>query len=61
MIIQNALLKLDANHRQVILLRDLEGMPYDEIAQILDVPSGTVKSRLHRAREELRNLLTGVL
>lgn len=60
-IIQEALLKLDANHRQVILLRDLEGMAYDEIAQILEIPSGTVKSRLHRAREELRHLLTGIV
>jgi len=60
-IIQEALLKLEANHRQVILLRDLEGLSYDEIARILDVPSGTVKSRLHRARDELRQLLTGTL
>lgn len=42
----------------VVLLRDLQGFEYQEIAEILNVPLGTVKSRLARAREELRALLS---
>lgn len=60
-LIQKALLDLEADQRQVILLRDMEGMSYDEIASLLGVPLGTVKSRLHRAREELGVLLKKVL
>jgi RNA polymerase sigma-70 factor, ECF subfamily len=45
---------LSVVHRQVILLVDLEGMTYAEAAGVLEVPVGTVMSRLSRAREDLR-------
>jgi RNA polymerase sigma-70 factor (ECF subfamily) len=48
---------LSEDHRAVVVLRDLEGMSYAEIAQVLDVETGTVKSRLSRARGELRRVL----
>jgi RNA polymerase sigma-70 factor (ECF subfamily) len=51
--------KLSPDHRRVIVLRELEGLSYEEIADVLGVPRGTVESRLHRAREELRNRLKG--
>jgi RNA polymerase sigma-70 factor, ECF subfamily len=41
----------------VILLRDLQDVPYDEVARLLGIPVGTVKSRLHRARQALKSLL----
>ena len=52
---------LSPEHRQVILLRELEGMSYEAIAETLGVPRGTVESRLHRAREELRKRFKGYL
>lgn len=51
------LIGLRPAHRAVLVLRDLEGLSYDEIAGITDVPLGTVKGRLHRARGELIELL----
>jgi RNA polymerase sigma-70 factor (ECF subfamily) len=60
-IIHEALLKLDVDYRRVVLLRDLEGQSYEDIAAILEIPIGTVKSRLHRAREELKTKLKGVV
>lgn len=45
---------LPDDHRQVILLREIQGMSYDEIAEVLDIPRGTVESRLHRARAALK-------
>jgi len=48
---------LRREHRVVLVLRDLEGLPYEEIAEITDTPLGTVKGRLHRARSELIDLL----
>jgi RNA polymerase sigma-70 factor (ECF subfamily) len=50
---------LSPEHREVIMLRELDGFSYDEIAQALGVPRGTVESRLHRARAELRKKLEG--
>jgi RNA polymerase sigma-70 factor (ECF subfamily) len=46
--------KLKPRHREVLVLVAIEGMSYDEVAQIMDIPVGTVRSRLARAREELR-------
>ena len=56
--IQEAISELDEDHRVIVLLRDVEDMSYEEIAQVLGVAEGTVKSRLHRARNELRARLS---
>ena len=56
-LIQAALARLPEKLRAVIVLKELEELSYDEIAQVLDVSIGTVKSRISRAREELRRLL----
>lgn len=48
---------LRTEHRAVLVLRDLEGLPYEEIAQITDSPVGSVKGRLHRARGEMIEIL----
>jgi RNA polymerase sigma-70 factor (ECF subfamily) len=53
------LAQLSPEHRQVIILRELEGMTYEQMAETLHVPRGTVESRLHRAREELRKRFKG--
>lgn len=55
--IQQALDSLPEMQQQVVLLHDLEGYTAAEIAEILEIPAGTVKSRLHRAREELKKIL----
>lgn len=55
--IQDAIASLPDNYRQVILLRDVEGMAYQEIAEIVDCPVGTVKSRVNRARIKLQQKL----
>lgn len=52
-----ALARLSEEHRTVVVLHDLQGLQYPEVADALDVPVGTVKSRLHRARVELARLL----
>lgn len=56
-LIQKALSRLSVEHRAVVILKDLEDHRYEEIAEILDIPVGTVRSRLHRARCELREFL----
>ena len=48
---------LRPTHRAVLVLRDLEGLSYDEIAAVTDTPLGSVKGRLHRARQELIEIL----
>jgi RNA polymerase sigma-70 factor (ECF subfamily) len=55
--LQAALARLTGDHREVIVLREIQGLSYDEMAEALRVPRGTVESRLHRARGELRKLL----
>jgi RNA polymerase sigma-70 factor (ECF subfamily) len=56
-VVQRAIVKLPPEYREVVVLRDLEGRSYDEIADILEIPPGTVRSRIHRGREALRQLL----
>jgi RNA polymerase sigma factor (sigma-70 family) len=57
--IRDAVEDLPVDLREVIVLRELEGLSYKEIAAIADIPMGTVMSRLARARERLQNLLVG--
>jgi RNA polymerase sigma-70 factor (ECF subfamily) len=52
-----ALQALSPDHREVVTLREIDGLSYEEIARVLGVPRGTVESRLHRARAELRERL----
>lgn len=54
---QAALDSLNEQHRAALLLADVEGLDYDEIAQVLTLPLGTVRSRLHRARAKMRAAL----
>ncbi len=56
-IVEDALNRLSAEHRAIVVLKDFEGHRYEEISTILDIPVGTVRSRLHRARCELRDRL----
>ncbi len=58
--VQSALGRLDSERRNIIVLRDLQGLDYVEIASILDIPVGTVRSRLHRARIELREIMNAM-
>jgi RNA polymerase sigma-70 factor (ECF subfamily) len=56
-LLQQALQKLSPELRETVILRDLEELDYKEIAQVLEVPEGTVKSRLNRGRAELARVL----
>ena len=55
--VRQAIAMLDQERRAVLLLRDFDGMDYDAIAETLGIPIGTVRSRLHRARLELKSIL----
>ncbi len=59
--VRESLIELDDDFRAVVVLRDVEGMSYEQIAEVLKVPGGTVKSRLYRARyllqEKLKDLI----
>ena len=59
--VQTALSRLSVEHRGVLVLREIDGCPYETIAEVLDVPVGTVRSRLHRARMHMREELKQVL
>jgi len=59
--VQEALMKIDEQFRIVVVLCDIEQMGYEEISRVLNVPVGTVKSRLHRARNLLKNELSDLL
>lgn len=56
-LVQQALRELDEEQRRIIILRDVEELSYEEIGTLLDLPRGTVKSRLHRARSQLAAVL----
>jgi RNA polymerase sigma-70 factor (ECF subfamily) len=60
-IVIQSLMKLDEAHRAVVVLRDIEGMNYARIAEVLDIELGTVKSRLSRARSNLRKIMEAIL
>lgn len=57
--LESALNDLPADQKEILLLVTLEGMPYREVASILDIPEGTVMSRLSRARQHLRKTMAG--
>ena len=58
--IEGAIGHLRPEYRTVILLRHVEGYAYEEIAEVMEIPLGTVKTYLHRARAELKELLADV-
>ena len=60
-VVQEKLAELTPEHRAVLVLRDIQGLSYDEIAAALELEDGTVRSRLHRARMELKERLRGYL
>ncbi len=60
-IVIRTMMKLDDEHRAVIVLRDIEGMNYAQMADVLQLELGTVKSRLSRARSNLREILAEVV
>jgi RNA polymerase sigma-70 factor (ECF subfamily) len=59
--VQYCITGLEADFREVLVLRDLQGFSYDEIGAMLKLPDGTVKSRLSRARESVKNCLKKLL
>ena len=59
--VQKCINSLDEEYRKVLVLRDIQGFSYEEICDILKIPDGTIKSRLFRARDTLKNCLKKVL
>jgi len=55
--IQRGLLKLKEDQRELLVLRDLQGFSYEEMGKLLGLPEGTIKSKLHRARMDLKGIL----
>ncbi|MBN1393030.1 MAG: sigma-70 family RNA polymerase sigma factor [Sedimentisphaerales bacterium] len=60
-LVVKAMMKLDEQQRAVIVLRDIEGMNYAQIADVLDIELGTVRSRLSRARASLREIMERII
>ena len=58
--VRSALATLSHEHRAILILREVDGCAYEHIAEILSLPIGTIRSRLHRARLQLRDQLKGV-
>ena len=59
-IIQKALMKVKETYREAVILRDIQGLSYEEISEILGVNEGTVKSRINRGRAQLQELLKSI-
>ena len=55
--VRAAMLRLTDEHRSILVLREIEGCCYETISEVLGLPAGTVRSRLHRARAQLRDIL----
>ena len=55
--VQSAIASLASEHREIVVLREIEGFDYEQIASVLDIPIGTVRSRLFRARMQLKSML----
>jgi len=60
-LVQEALLKLNFEDREIIILKEFQGLSYKEISELLNLPEGTVMSKLFYARKKLLKLLKGVL
>ncbi|MDA8121682.1 MAG: sigma-70 family RNA polymerase sigma factor [Deltaproteobacteria bacterium] len=60
-ILEQALSRIDPDSRRLLLLSDVEGFTYEEVAEMAEIPLGTVKSRIHRARMALRKILATVV
>ena len=54
----NALSKLGEEERSILIMKDVEGMTIKEIAKVMRIPGGTIKSRLHRIRDKMVSILT---
>jgi RNA polymerase sigma-70 factor, ECF subfamily len=59
-LVRRAIARLDVDQRTLVVLRDIEQLSYEEIVEITDLPEGTVKSRLHRAREKLAEIIAAL-
>jgi RNA polymerase sigma-70 factor (ECF subfamily) len=59
--VQKCITSLVEEYREVLVLRDIQGFSYEEIGDILKIPDGTVKSRLSRARNALKDCLAKVI
>ena len=60
-LVQLALSKLSPEYRQVLILKEMEDFKYEEIATLVKIPVGTVRSRIHRGRAELKDILERLL
>ena len=60
-LVQEALFEMSEEFRTVLILKEMDGMSYEDIADVLNIPLGTVRSRIHRARVELREKLSTLL
>lgn len=59
--VRQAMAMLSDEHRAILTLREIDDCAYEQIAEILDLPVGTIRSRLHRARQQLRDQLKAIL
>lgn len=59
--VHQALAALSEEHRTILILREMDDCSYEQIAEILEIPIGTIRSRLHRARVQLRDQLKNVI